>query len=279
MKSKFILAAMFGVSLFVSGCYEEKDTVTVYPDGSGVIHLYKKLGEGFSQMATSNGTKQNLQASLDKDFYKDLALWTGVTAWTGCKASVEDKLVVNDATGYFDDISKLNRSEGTGVQSFSWTRNSDGGFTLSWSNLDSSNQNPLDQAASTPAQVQQMLAMAKGLKVEHEVVLPGAVTASTGAVSGGGRSASAQFTDKDLADYFTSVDDYRARVAKGAISKAQANSELGDKTKVMLMNMRVTCGPGGAPDDFAQFRKAFDAAKADYASAGTAQKIQDAKKG
>jgi hypothetical protein len=274
-----LLSGLIGITLLASGCFEEKDTITVYADGSGVFHTHKKYGEAYSQMVTSNGPQQDLQAAIDKAHYKDLSQWDGFTAWAGCKASMDGKLVVNDAVGYFDDVSKLRLTDGTNIESFTWTKNPDGGFTITWSNIDSSAKNPLDSPASTPEQVQQLLTMMKGLKVDHEVVLPGIVTVAKGCVDHGGRSATAEMAEKDVASYFSMIDDYRARVDKGEISKAQANSEIEGKTREMSMNLRVTCGPGNVDAEYAQFRKDFEGAKAEYASAGTAAKIENAKKG
>jgi hypothetical protein len=279
MNFKLVLPALLSVTLLLSGCYEEKDSITVFADGSGVLHFHKKFGEAYSQEFTSNGTRANLQAALDKELYKELALWSGVTAWTGCKASLDGKLVVNEAAAYFADVSALKRIEGTNAQTFSWTKNSDGGFTLCWTNGDPSNPNLLDQPSPTPEQLPQILTMVKGLKVEHEIILPGPVSSAVGAPKQSGRTASAALTDQSIADYYVILDSYRAKVAKGEMPKAQASSEISAKAKAMSMNMQVTCGPSSAKDEFTAFKQAFEVAKADYSAAHTAQKILDATKG
>jgi hypothetical protein len=277
--SKLVLSALLAVPLLLSGCLEEKDSLTVYPDGSGVLHIHKKFGEVLSQMVSSNATPDKIQAAIDKSLYRELSLWSGVTAWTDCKASLDGKLVIFDAAAFFADLSVLKRTEGTSTQTFSWDKNSDGGFNLVWNNVDPSNQNPLDKPATPPAQAQQMLAMMKGLNIDHELVLPGAVLTAVGAGAHSGRTATAELADKNIADYFALLDNYRSRVDKGEITKAQANSEVATKMKAMSLDLQVTCGPGGDNSEFTEFTKAFDAAKADYGAKGTAQKIQNATKG
>jgi len=279
MISRLLLPALLGVTMLFSGCLEEKDSITVYADGSGVLRIHKKFGEALSQMVSSNATPDKIQAAIDKSLYQDLALWSGVSAWTGCRASLDGKLVSFDAVAFFADVSGLKRTEGAKTQTFSWNKNSDGGFTLVWNNVDPSNQNPLDQPAAPPAQAQQMLAMMKGLKVDHELVLPGAVSTAVGAVAHNGRTATAELSDKNVADYFALLDNYRSRVDKGEIAKAQASSEVATKMKAMSLDLQVTCGPGDVGNEFSEFRKAFEAAKADYSATGTAQKIRDATKG
>ena len=278
MIRKLLVPGLVGVSLFLSGCYEETDTVTVYPDGSGVLHIHKKFGEGYSNMVTSSGTRTDLQSAIDKALYKELSLWKGFDAWTGVKASMDGKLVVNDAVGYFSDVSKLTRTEGTTVQAFTWVKNVDGGFTIAWSNIDSANKNPLDAPPTPPAQEQQIMAMVKGLKADHVIVLPGAVASAKGCIGQSGRTATAELNDKNIADYYAIVDDYRARVAKGDITKDKANEDVASKARDLSMNMEVTCGPGDVDAEMAQFRKDFENAKADYSSAGTEAKIQDGAK-
>lgn len=279
MKSNRFLTLVLAASVVLCGCLDEKDTVTVFPDGSGMIHIHKKLGDGLSQMTLSGTTKDTAQAAMDKTLYKDLALWQGVNAWTGCKASLDGTLVVTDVVGYFSDVSQVKRVEGTTTQAFTWTKNGDGGFTLRWSNVDTNSKNQLDQPEPLPAQTQQMLDLMKGLKFVHEIDMPGPVTLATGVRAHEGRTATGELNDRNMADFFTMVNDYRARVAKGAITKDKANAEIDQKIRLMSLNMMATCGPVAAGEEFAQFKKAFEAAKADYLSAGTAQKIQDANKG
>lgn len=276
---KLVLPGLLGLSLFMAGCLEEKDTLTVYPDGSGTIHLHRRFGEQISGMITSFADKNNPQAAIEKNFYKDLSQWSGVTAWTDCKATLDGKCIVNEATGFFNDVSKLKQTEGKNTQSFSWTNNADGGFTLTWSSDNQAGQNPLDQPSLPPEQIQQMLTMMKGLKVEHEIVMPSAVTTATGCHDHKDRSASSITTDDDIAKAFAIIDDYRRKVDKGDMPKAQANTEIKAKLQDMSMNMQVACEPGNIDDEFAQFRKDYDKAKADYALADTAKKIQDATKG
>lgn len=272
---KFIRPALLGASLLVAGCLDEKDTITVYPDGSGVLHLHKRLGEMISGFVTGFADKKNPQAALDSTLYKDLSEWEGVTAWTGCKAAMDGKCVVTDATAYFDDVSKLRQTEGK--QSFTWASNDDGGFTFAWNNSNGSDKDPLDQTSS-PEQIAQMVQMMKDLKVVHEVFMPGTVTSAAGAQDHEGRSASSVVTGDDVIRFFGVLDDYRARVAKGDIPKAQASAEVKEKGKVLSMNMQVTCGPANVDDEFAQFQKDFASARDEFASADTASRIEEERK-
>jgi hypothetical protein len=277
----FVLTGLLGFPLFVSGCFEEKDSVTVYADGSGKIHLHRKFNKDTTEMMTSTGDKNNMQATLDGTLYKDLGPWEGIAAWADCRAAMDGDCLVTEATGYFRDIAKLKRLEGTETQSFRWAGDKDGGFTLTWSSANSNEKEPFEEPAPTAEQKQMadnMLQMLKGLRVEREMILPGPANAWTGCNTHQGRSASLVYTDNDAFKLSALQDDYQKKVDQGVLTKGKARDAFKvESQRLAPQNISVTCGPGSVADEFTQFQKDFARAREEYASADTAQKIKAAK--
>jgi hypothetical protein len=274
------LLAALGLSsllMFTTGCLEEKDTLTVYPNGAGTIHLYQKLGEQLTGMVTSFAPADKKNEAVDSTLYKDLAKWQGVTAWAPVKVALADGRISYEATGYFDQVTDLKKTDGDSVTSFAWTATPAGGFKLVWSATDSKKMPSLDEGNDDQdAAIAGMAEMFKGLRIERAVVLPGTIESCASCTEHKGRSASFVITGDDVIKVFDMQKDYRKRIASNQITKEKATAELAEKTKVFSADMEVTSAAGNVSEEFKQFEKDYKKAKADYAAAGTADKIQQA---
>lgn len=272
-----MLLAVAAILLCITGCLEEKETLTVYPSGAGTIHVYQRLGEQLSQMITSFAPKDKKTEGIEEGFYKELAKWQGVTAWSPVRATLENGRVTYEATGYFDNVNALKKTDGDSVQSVTWTSNPGGGFKLVWHGDNGKKPQPLEEI--TDEQQQQtdtMIEMFKELRIERAAILPGTVEACTGCTEHKDRSASSVITGDDVVQMLAMQKDYRARIASKQITSAKANAEFIEKTNKLSADLEITSAPGVNSAEFAQFRNDYEKAKKDSAAAGTAAKIQGA---
>src|SRR5258708_39352315 len=131
-RTRLLVLLAVGCSLLcMTGCLEEKETVTVYPSGAGTIHVYQKMGEQLSGMITGFAPSPDKKAEfVESQFYKELAKWQGVTAWSPVRGVIENGRVVYEATGYFDNIAQVKKTEADNVQSFTRTPSPDDGAKL-----------------------------------------------------------------------------------------------------------------------------------------------------
>ena len=269
--------AMSALLLSTVGCVEEKDTLTVYPSGAGKIHLYQKLGVQLSGMVTGFAEKGKEQQALDSSLYKDLSKWQGISAWAPVKAMLADGQVVYEATGYFDDVTALKKTDGDNVDTFLWAAVPAGGFSFTWKSGNGAPQQPF--ADTTTEQDQMLTAMMegmKGLRIEHAVVMPGAVDKCSGCTEHKDRTAAHVITDDDVIKLFALQKDYRARIANNQITKEKATAEFTEKTKSLMEDLVVSTASSGANTEFEQFQKEYRKAKTDAAASGIADKIQQA---
>ena len=272
-----VLLGITGFLLCLTGCLEEKETLTVYPSGAGTIHVYQRLGDQLSQMITSFAPKDKKTEAIEEGFYKELAKWQGVTAWSPVRATMENNRITYEATGYFDNVNALKKTDGDSVQSVTWTSNPGGGFKLVWHGDNGKKQPPLEEI--TDEQQQQtdtMIEMFKGLRIERAAIMPGAVDACTGCTEHKDRSASSVITGDDVVQMLAMQKDYRARIASKQITSAKANAEFIEKTNKLSADLEITSAPGNVSAEFAQFKNDYEKAKKDSAAAGTAAKIQGA---
>jgi hypothetical protein len=274
LKRALALVALIACIVPATGCFEEKDSLTVHGDGSGKMHVRRKLGAQLTSMIASNG---DAKAGIDDMLWKEMAAWDGVAAWTDCKSAVEEGCAVLEATGWFDDVSKVTRTEDKKTQRLAWKKNADGGYTLTWGGGEAQDwMKQLAMPADQWQQSQQMMSMFDGLKIEHEIVLPGPCTACEGAECKG-RTASSVLTAADVKAAYASLGEYRARVAKGEITNEKANEELKTKFGKLSFDLSVTCGAPTDGDEIAQAKKDAEKAKADFAASDTPKKIAAAK--
>src|SRR5712664_48760 len=130
MKTRVRLLALLALGSFLLctvGCLEEKDTLTVYPSGAGTIHLYTKYGEQMSGMVTGFAEKGKEKEAVEAPFYKELARWHGVSAWSPVSMSLVNGLITYEATGYFEHVADLKKIYEENIESFAWTADPTGG--------------------------------------------------------------------------------------------------------------------------------------------------------
>jgi len=264
--------ALLAFTLFTLGCIDEKETLTVYPDGSGTIHLHTTLSKELSGMLLSMSKTPN-DAAVDS-IYGDLAKWEGVAAWSPVKGSVEDGLITTDAVGYFEDISHLKKTDKSSGESYAWSANPAGGFRLVRTGSGTDTTIPEDD--SSAEQTTQFLAMLKGFRLQTDLVLPGDILTCGGCNTQAPRTGSFIITVEDIQRVFGKMDAYRKRIASKELTRDQANEQLKKEFEPLSGNLDVTCAPGQVSDEFAQFKKDFQKARADYASSGIADKIHAA---
>ncbi len=265
------IVCVLGLLLLPSGCIKGKQTVKINPDGSGTLKIHQALGEQISSMITGFAEKGHEQEAMDKSLYQDLAKWDGIVAWTDVKATLKDGHVVTDATGYFEDATKLgNISNRT---RFTWKKNDDGGFSLtSIAEKNDEQKDPFgDKGQSSIMQAQQMKDMFKGLKVEQEFVLPGKVT-KTSTQAHEGRSATMTITDEDIFKILELGESLKKKIDAGELTKEKATAEL-EKTTSSMDRIEVTCAAGSTDDEVAQFKKDLEAAKASYKDSELAKSV------
>ena len=158
-----VLGLLASLVLFTGGCIEEKDSVTVYPNGSGKLHFKQTLGKQMSQMILFFGGKDEAsrKEAATKSLYDECAKWEGVTAWTDLKGEVTNDQVSTEAIAYFDDVTKLKKLTDSSTESFTWTKNADGSFTLEWSSKNegkkTQDKDPLEEKTPKPEEMNMVL--------------------------------------------------------------------------------------------------------------------------
>ncbi len=278
-RTRLLVLLAVGCSLLcMTGCLEEKETVTVYPSGAGTIHVYQKMGEQLSGMITGFAPSPDKKAEfVESQFYKELAKWQGVTAWSPVRGVIENGRVVYEATGYFDNIAQVKKTEADNVQSFTWTPSPDGGSKLVWNGGQTQKEQRLEDVTDEQQQqVDQIIEMFKGLRIERVAVLPGAVQTCGGCTEHKDRVASFVITGNDVTKLLQMQKDYRVRITAKQITSEKANAEFTEKTKMFKPDLQITAAPGTVTGEFDQFKKDYEKAKTDSAAAGTAKKIQQA---
>jgi hypothetical protein len=259
------------------GCFEEKDTLTIFPNGAGTIHLHRKYGEEMSKMLTTSAQAGKEKQEIYDSFYSDLSHWQGITAWAPASANLENGRVINDAIGYFEDIRAVKRVEGDveaeDTTSFSWGAIPQGGFKFRWTSKEAQTPDPL--GSDVP---QKLIDMFKGLRVERAVILPGTIRTCSGCTEQSGRLASFVVTGDDVAKLLTLQKDYRTRIANHQITKGRATAEFRERTKAAEGNLEITFSPDSLSGEFEQFEKDYQKAKGEFAASGTTDKIHAASK-
>jgi hypothetical protein len=265
-----IRLAVLSLLLLLVGCVEEKDTLTIYPNGAGTIHIHRKFGERFSGVLTMSSSSQVDKEAIKDSLYKDLAHWQGITAWAPATASLENGRVIHEIIGYFNDVAAVKYLEGSDSISFSWAANSAGGRFRC---ISQRTEGPDPLGSDIP---EGMTDMFQGMRMERVIILPGAVKTCSGCTEHSDRSASFVITGDDVVKMLDLTKDYRARVAANQMTKEQAAAEYKQKTKALDGNLEITFSPSNAGGEFEQFEKDYQNAKTEFAASGTAEKIQRA---
>jgi hypothetical protein len=265
------IVCVLGLLLLPSGCIKGKQTVKINPDGSGTIKIHQVLGEQLSSMITGFAEKGHEQEAMDKSLIQDLAKWENVVAWTDAKATLKDGHVVTDATGYFEDATKLGNT--SNKARFAWKKNDDGGFSLTWiAEKDEAQKDPFsEKGQANLGQAQQMKDMFKGLKMEQEFTLPGKVT-KTSTQAHEGRNATMTVTDEDILKILDLGDSLKKKIDAGETTKEKAMAEM-EKAMSGMDRIEITCAAGSVDDEVAQFKKDLEAAKASYKGSELAKAV------
>ena len=266
--------------LLLVGCVEEKNTLTVHANGAGTIRLHQKISKSVTDMILSfeKGDAAK-RAAGEKQMYKALGRWQGIEAWSNPSNSLEDGALVIEALGYFDHVSRLKMTEGKSGETFTWAKGKDGGFSLTWmSSKDSEKKDILGDYDTDEkvAMAKNMMGMFQGLRIEHEVVLPGEVIRCTGCTVHAGRSVSRVITETDITEMFKQILDYRQQVADGKLTKDGANARLRESQARVSADLQIKCRPAKDGRGFEQFQADFLKARAEDDAAGTADKVQAA---
>jgi hypothetical protein len=277
------------------GCEKERTTITVFPDGSGKIEIKDTLGKQISSfalmMAESDEKKQEV---AEQTIHKKLATWEGVCAWSDVKASVTDaEEISGSAVGYFEDVSKLKRSDESSTHEFRWTKNGDGGFTLEETQSDkkkddnAAKKDPADSFLKSMPEEQLDMAvtmttsMLEGLKIERVLVMPGDVTEIAGAQTKEGRKATMTISDKELGELikksYKRGAELRKKIDDGETTEEKAKAELNAEFKDVVKAFKATCKAGDVTAEQKENRTALDAAKKAYAGSATEKKVKEAR--
>jgi len=279
-RTRLLALLAVGCSLLcMAGCLGEKETVTIYPSGAGTIHVYQKLGEQLSGMITGFAPSPDKKAEfVESQFYKELAKWQGVTAWSPVRGVIENGRVVYEATGYFDNIAEVKKTEADSVQSFVWTPSPDGGSKLVWNGGQTQKEQRLEDVTDEQQQqVDQIIEMFKGLRIERVAVLPGAVQTCSGCTEHKDRVASFIITGDDVTKLLQMQKDYRTRITAKQITSEKGNAEFLQKTQALRQDFEVVSASGSVSGEFEQFEKAYQKAKTNFTASGIAEKIRNSR--
>jgi hypothetical protein len=282
---RFVVAGVVVTSLV--GCFEEKNAITVYPDGSGKIQIHQKLGKEVSSlilMLAEDETKK--KEAIETNLHKELAKWDGVVAWTDFKSDLKDERVILDATGWFDDVTKVGKVSSDSVEKISWTKTADG-FTFEWTDdreKKDEDKDPLEDG-SVPKndQLPQILQILKDLRIERQVTMPGPITEAVGAKEKKDRTASSIVAGKELEAGVTELinvaEQYRKKIAAKEITKDKANEDLRARLKKIKTessgDLKVTCKSADVAAEQAEHHKALDAAKKSWDATDVKKKVDE----
>lgn len=292
--ARLVVAACVAASLV--GCFEEKDSIVVYPDGSGKIHIHEKLGEQLTSLIlTFAEDDQKKKEAIDSSLHKELSKWDGVVAWTDLKAELKTEpdakegRVILEATGWFEDVTKLGKVSADSAEKITWTKSGDG-FTLEWTEdreKKEEDKDPLEShSIPKPEEMSQVMAILKDLRIERHVTMPGPITDAVGAKEKKDRVASSVVTGKELetevADLMTLADALRKKVAAKETTKDKANDELRARMKKLTADssgdLKLTCGAADVAAEQKAHREALESAKKSWDASEDKKKVEEARK-
>jgi hypothetical protein len=266
-----------------SGCFEEKTTVTVYPNGSGTVHLSRKFTQEFTKENYAQKTEAEMQASAQSSFYTSLAGCEGIVAWANATGKVEGGCLIQDALGYFEDANKVKVTDVMGsapkAPNFTWKKNPDGGISLTWAALET--EDSVGKTFEKPrptveerAQEKKAAEAYKGLSLVRTAVLPGKITKAGGPFKD--RSASVTVTLDDINSLSAFTEDCWDKIEKKATTKEAATAAVTERYAKLTLGMDLTCGPPVDPAEASSFEKELAKAKATYAGSELEKKIKPA---
>jgi hypothetical protein len=276
--------------LAAAGCFKEKVTFTVYPDGSGKIAFEETILKdvaGFALMGAK--TDQERKAAAEHEILKSLAKYEGVCAWTDVKSELTAKgEITGSAVGYFEDLSKVREVSESTNNGWTWTKNADGGFTfeLASGKSGADGKDKVDEYLKAPSKddagMEEMLyPILAGLRLEVGVVMPGAVTAAESPLVKDGRNATFTIEGKTAVPAIKALkakgQELRKQIDAGSMTQDAARAELHKDYEKLDSGFKVTCAPSDVSAECAANRAALEAAKKAYEGSATAEAVKKAK--
>lgn len=203
--------------LVAAGCFEERLELSLHGDGSGVLHVHRRSGEALSTYQLMDAESDAERGALAREaLVEQLACWDGVAAWTNARSEVRDDRVEVWADAYFEDVNQLRCSEpAVGEHSFrSTTRGSTRELEWTFALPRAARPSSLAHARET---ITPGLA---GLEILGEVVMPGSVTAASGATREGVRGPA--WSILSLTAIEGELSDFEKRVRAGELTSGAA---------------------------------------------------------
>jgi len=217
LKKLVALPAILAVAFTLSGCLKSDQTITVYPDGSGKIHMSNTIGAQFAFAAKSGqmpGAEGGMGGGMGggprekpdpfkmiKDGFGDNVYWTNLKAEDGPNGEW-----MISGTGYFEDINKVETKKDK--MSFRKTETGEG-YVFEMDNASMNEQlkggmgggdegMSEEQKQQAEMMKQMMKGFLAGFDMRVSVVMPGAVTSAEGMVAGEGRKAAFALGEKEV---------------------------------------------------------------------------------
>jgi hypothetical protein len=247
-----LLSMVLALTATLTGCIEDKQTVTVEPDGKGTLRLERTLGKQMSEMLLSVAGAGDKLTAVRGVAAQQLSQMSGIAAWTDVEASVtDDQRVRIVATGWFEDVARIETDRQGGKQPLFLVERQGDVVTISM------RQNPAAGGGAAeksffdrdPAELEMMKGMMKGLvdgmlqglSIDVFVSAPGAATEATGWTSQEPKeSAGAPKAERTTVGYHMDAnrvvqlletmiaggEELRPKVEAGEMTKEAADAEL-----------------------------------------------------
>lgn len=256
----------------LTGCIEDKQTVTVEPDGKGTLRLERTLGKQMSEMLLSAAGADKLNAARAVAA-QQLSQMSGIAAWTDVEATVtDDQRVRIAATGWFEDLARIETDRQGAKQPMFVVERQGDVVTISL------RQDPAAGGGGEksffdrdPAELEMMKGMMKGLvdgmlqglSIDVFVSAPGAATEATGWTSQepkenkGERTTVGFHMDATrvvqlLEAMIAGADELRPKLEAGELTKEAADAELKRRLSTQAEARLVfKADPARATPDFA----------------------------
>lgn len=243
-----LLTLVLGLTATLTGCIEDKQTVTVEPDGKGTVRVERTLGKQMSEMLLSVAGAGDKLAAVRGVAAQQLSQMSGIAAWTDVDATVtDDQRVRIVATGWFEDVARIETDRQGAKQPMFLVERQGDVVTISL------RQDPAGGGGGEksyfdrdPAEIEMMKGMMKGLvdgmlqglSIDVFISVPGAATEATGWTSqepkepkSGERTTVGFHMDANrvvqlLEAMIAGGEELRPKVEAGELTKEAADAEL-----------------------------------------------------
>lgn len=193
------------LALALTGCLQVDEVLTLFPDGSGKLHLQFAFRKTMLKMLEEAGKAEGLappgglQAEL-MDPPKFFENARGLTAIRSGKAVEDGEWVRNSVTGYFEDVNAVRLGGNSGKPGSSGFQARLGPGTLTVSNrlyeFREGFERGAAQRGATPEQLKAsfefLKPMLEGMRICFSVVVPGSITETSGFMKKEGSTASSE---------------------------------------------------------------------------------------